>query len=86
MSDYRQQSEEYKVQRREPAPDDTRVLSKRKKRKKPFVVMYKWREQWHVRYRCATLDEAIKLRDKCRRELYVKETKIVNEEENLIIL
>lgn len=86
MSDYRQQSEEYKVQRREPAPDKVKVLSKRKKRPKPFVVMYKWREQWHVRYRCATLDEAIKLRDKCSREFYIKEVKIVNEEENLIIL
>lgn len=86
MSDYRQQSEEYKAQRREPAPDDIKVLSKRKKRPKPFVVMYKWREKWHVRYRCATLEDAMKLRDKCSREFHTKEVKIVNEDENLIIL
>lgn len=41
MSDYRQQSEEYKVQRREPAPDKVKVLSKRKKRPKPFLVYIK---------------------------------------------
>lgn len=84
MSDYREESEKYKVQRREPAPDNIKVLSKRKKRPKPFVVMYKWREKWHVRYRCATLEDAIRLRDKCSREFHIKEVKIVNEEENLV--